>query len=1234
MSEKDIEFSRKILERWQAIEFFTPFTLPAPQKLNKKKEWCEYLKWNDIKSDPNKLPWMAGESKTVGTEYFYYVHLGVFSMSAATRVLSEHLPATEDAQDKMVYEERNADPEYTCFAQIKVEADGTSDLSQISISTLPWALGKLRAGSLQKLTYSNLCDDNETLAMELSGGDSEAESSQHVSVESLETLLRTLIKWAGFQPDPALDRVFAVCIDAKPQKTKKAKESKSALSKKDEPDSSKQSKELVLRKEREVVESLDEGVAVNSASSSAEAIEPSLPILNSFFAEDLERAIEALENNSASKALQQYLSNVPPKHEPDLYSAEGLRLINELVHYRRNPLGRWFNEPEHGMALMQQFAVNVAFRDLVEGKTLDEQGGIISVNGPPGTGKTTLLGDVVASNIVRRAVAISEFASAKNTISSDGSVHRDLTGFEMIVASSNNTAVENISTEIPLAKKLGKEFRSLDYLKPVATMLQADLADGKELALPDEEDRNWGLIAAVMGKKGNINAFKDRFFFSKHESREEESGRLLAGSFWKWREAYRKIAPSFTEAKAEFKDALKNYQEQLDSLDAFCANNKRLIELDQQEKELLAKRASAEVKVKELEVELDALNQNLSSLKSETWSVERDRQFAEDRINQLQWEHPFWAPLQRFFNTRTWRAYEYQVNAAQIDLDRLKHRLVELSQRTREACERERACARQLLQWQKRFVDELGAVEDEREALRAQVRAFVDDHPQMRLPGVKDQVEGETVQRKAPWQDAKINAARSDLLKQALQLHAVWLIEVLKRKEARDRLFELSQKLGNGDAVTLKDWQLLFMIVPVMSTTFASLGRMLQSVPSSSLGWLMIDEAGQAPPQQAIGGLLRARNVLVVGDPLQVEPVVTAPTKLLEKIMGHDIEPGVETDWNPGKQSVQTLADRVNPYHCMMEGGQAPTRVGIPLWVHRRCVDPMFSVANEIAYDNRMVHGNESHEPATDPVFDNATWFDSTNVSRPEFAGARDKQFRPEDAVILVNVLSHLLASGTSLDDVFVITPFKAISNGLKAHVRKNQNVLTNAALLARSGDVDEIPVPDVFSWANGYIGTIHTFQGRENSTVIMVLGCDENRKGAINWASSSPNILNVAVTRAKKHLYVIGPLKLWEKQAGFSVLRRHLSVAEDPGMPVQKKSEMPLSERQKLCAALDVESDASVEEIKAGFRKKAQKHHPDKFSSDEYSNLEREQAIEAFEQAKEAYEKLMSDAKDEQTVA
>ena len=49
-------------------------------------------------------------------------------------------------------------------------------------------------------------------------------------------------------------------------------------------------------------------------------------------------------------------------------------------------------------------------------------------------------------------------------------------------------------------------------------------------------------------------------------------------------------------------------------------------------------------------------------------------------------------------------------------------------------------------------------------------------------------------------------------------------------------------------------------------------------------------------------------------------------------------------------------------------------------------------------------------------------------------------------------------------------------------------------------------------------VGTIHTVQGREAEAVIFVLGApNADQTGARAWAGKEPNLLNVAVTRAKE---------------------------------------------------------------------------------------------------------------------
>src|SRR5699024_12293652 len=79
----------------------------------------------------------------------------------------------------------------------------------------------------------------------------------------------------------------------------------------------------------------------------------------------------------------------------------------------------------------------------------------------------------------------------------------------------------------------------------------------------------------------------------------------------------------------------------------------------------------------------------------------------------------------------------------------------------------------------------------------------------------------------------------------------------------------------------------IHMITPVISTTFASLGSMYRGIGADFIDYLFIDEAGQASPQQAAGGLWRAKRAIVVGDPLQIEPVVKTDKTVIEDIKNY-----------------------------------------------------------------------------------------------------------------------------------------------------------------------------------------------------------------------------------------------------------------------------------------------------------------------------------------------------------
>ncbi|AWB17898.1 helicase [Clostridium botulinum] len=64
----------------------------------------------------------------------------------------------------------------------------------------------------------------------------------------------------------------------------------------------------------------------------------------------------------------------------------------------------------------------------------------------------------------------------------------------------------------------------------------------------------------------------------------------------------------------------------------------------------------------------------------------------------------------------------------------------------------------------------------------------------------------------------------------------------------------------------------------------------------------------------------------------------------------------------------------------------------------------------------------------------------------------------------------------------------------------------------------------------------------KKTTIVIIYLGVGEDHEGAANWASNSPDILNVAVTRVKNRVIIVGNKKLLGDKEYFKEAVKELS--------------------------------------------------------------------------------------------
>jgi len=854
--------------------------------------------------------------------------------------------------------------------------------------------------------------------------------------------------------------------------------------------------------------------------------------LNSFLLEDLATVADSLSQGVTSEALNQYLCRHDPQQRLHIDADVASRSLIERLMPQSYADSCWPSERHLGLVHSQQLAVNTVLSKLAAGQ------GLLGVNGPPGTGKTTLLRDLIAAIITSRADVLTKlhrasegFASNAREASNDGGreqvaykLNPLLYGFEIVVASSNNGAVENVTLELPQRDKIDESW--LPEAEHFADL--GELITGKPA---------WGLISGALGSKARRSKFVERYFYGQQPSGSQDttddngnsddtddenvSRTLFAGPTaaadtgdqqaspqhkktpqglmaWLGEQSQLNKKRTSEQRKALWQQAVAEYEAAKAQVRTVCADAYRI-------RALIQALETARTKIAETTAAVQALEQRLVHTTEQQARLDADEagpanaafKHALEALSQHQAGKPgLWVNLRSLWGaSRAWNTVLKQRkdlrDHAKAEFDRVT-RLAKQFKASKQQLEQQIAVAQQALrQWQAKDQSLTQQASDLASACRA-------DHL---LAWLRDGVigRGDVIELAEPWRIKGWRQARARVFIQALKLHRTFF--ELEAARMRSNLFLINalltgpRLLGLSRDAIRSAWASLFMVVPVLSSTFASFARSFRSLGSGEIGWLLVDEAGQAPPQAAVGALWRSRRALLVGDPLQLKPIITVSDAVLEHLRTRY---RVDAHWLPNRQSAQTLADLATTWGRLAGPSDRKTWVGLPLVVHRRCDKPMHELANRIAYDGAMVYGTIA--PRADK---------ETRARLPtgwiHASGTSDGDWVPAEGEALRALLTLLRKDGVDAADISVITPFKA--------VRENLKRLLDDTMIS---------------------GTIHTMQGKEAPVVIMMLGGNSESAGARDWVVSEPNLLNVAATRAKRRFYVIGDRNDWQNRALF----------------------------------------------------------------------------------------------------
>lgn len=245
----------------------------------------------------------------------------------------------------------------------------------------------------------------------------------------------------------------------------------------------------------------------------------------------------------------------------------------------------------------------------------------------------------------------------------------------------------------------------------------------------------------------------------------------------------------------------------------------------------------------------------------------------------------------------------------------------------------------------------------------------------------------------------------------------------------------------------------------VLSTTYTARSSLGKN---AQFDYVIIDEASQVDVATGALAVSCARNAVIVGDSKQLPNVVTRQQKeSLEKVfIGHQVPDAYDYTKYSFLDSVFKLLGKRIPQTALSE--------------HYRCDPQIIGYCNRKFYQDKLIVMTESHSGALKLV---------TTAAGHH---VREQANQRQAEVIQKEVLPELTCPHT---EIGIISPYR------------NQVALLKNVI--RDPEIE--------------IATVHKFQGREKDVIIFSTTDD-----LVTEFSDDPNLLNVAVSRAKKQLIIV----------------------------------------------------------------------------------------------------------------
>lgn len=262
---------------------------------------------------------------------------------------------------------------------------------------------------------------------------------------------------------------------------------------------------------------------------------------------------------------------------------------------------------------------------------------------------------------------------------------------------------------------------------------------------------------------------------------------------------------------------------------------------------------------------------------------------------------------------------------------------------------------------------------------------------------------------------------------------------------------------------------------------------------------LIIDEASQCDIASVLPLLFRAKNAVIIGDDKQLKHISKLPEKQDLRLLAKFDPEFKRLIWMYSKNSLFDLSKAINNMDTVI------------LQDHHRSHSNIIEFSNRFFYQSSLRIATKMDLLKTNKLGEQGVrWINVSGfTNRPSNGGA----YNDKEATEVINQLQRLTIKNGYLGSIGVVTPFRAQANLIREKLKR-------------------LPDMDVCVNRNQIlVDVVHKYQGDEKDVMIFSPVLSTNMpQGGLRFLEKNPNLFNVAITRARSLLLVVGDLAACKK--------------------------------------------------------------------------------------------------------